>query len=264
VGFSALEYFPRGFAVLAMYIAAFRGRRHPARRISPYETSIFRAVMLLHLLYLVLPDVLNDWHYCSARPLVMGAYMLPLVITLPERMKKQTGIALAGFLLTVSVFAIQYRAAVHLSAQIADVVKVGSFIPRGSKVLPICGYDTHLPNTFLHAWAYLVESRNIVTPRHSAGGKPKTGGSRFRAISYRPGVLDENGAMPWVNESELHDACSVSTEQCRETMDRLLPVFKKYDRLLVVKPSEILASVAKSKLVLEQQVGEAFLFSARD
>ncbi|MBN2241350.1 MAG: hypothetical protein JW793_01575 [Acidobacteria bacterium] len=261
VGFSAMEYLPRGIAVLAMYFAALYGRRSRPRKTPPYETSLLRAVVLLHLLYLLLPDVMNDWHYCSARPLVMGAYMLPAVLVLPEGMKKRMGIALAGFLLTLSVFVIQYREAARLSGGIAEVVKVGGFIPRGSKVLPLCGYDTHLPNTFLHAWAYLVVSRDIVTPRHSAAGKPNTGGSRFRAIAYRPGVLDENGTMPWVDEYELRGGCAASLQRCGETVDRLLPVFRKYDRLLMVRPSRLLVSVARSKLTLERQEGDAFLFS---
>jgi hypothetical protein len=263
VGFSFMEYFPRGITLLVLYVLAFRGCLNIFRRSASFENSLCYAVILLHLLYLALPAVWSDWYYCSARSLVIGTYLLPLVIVLPKCLERQPVTALAALLLTITVFGIQYQQGTRFSSQIGNILSLSNSVPRGSKVLPICGFETDLANPLHHGWAYLVPKQDILTPYYSAAGKPGTGGSRFRALAYRPGVLDENGSLPWIDEGKIRSECSVSFEHCRQTMDSLAPIFQKYDRILLILPSERLLAAAQTRLILEQKAGEMFLFRVR-
>jgi hypothetical protein len=272
VGISAQEYLPRGVALLVMYILCISAFHADAARCPRFRTWRFilsfegrwcRAVILLHLLYLALPAVLDDWYFCSARALIIGTFLLPLAIEtqeVPDRLLRR--LPVFCFLLTVVILGVQYRQAVRFSSTVGNVVAVGSQTPRGSRLLPVCGYDAAgLPNPLHHAWAYLVLSCDIITPYHTAGGKPATGGSRFRMLSYRPGVLEGTGAMPWLDEEEIRKDCAVSGKSCRQTLDRLEPVFRKYDRLLLIRPSKRLLAAMRVKCKIEQQAGDVFLLS---
>lgn len=261
-GFSFLEYFPRGAALLFLYAAAFLGCRGILRQGSAFQTSACRAVLLFHFLYLVLPAVWDGWYYCSARSLIIGAYLLPLVMKTPESRKMRAWSAAAALLLAVAVFCIQVPQARGFSSEIDDIADIGNSVPRGSRLLPICGYGSDLPNPLHHAWAVLVPGREVVSPYHSAAGKPGTGGGRFRALAYLPGVLDPSGPLPWIDEGEVRDACIDSPERCRETVDRLMPVFRKYDYILLLRPPEPLRAIARSEFVLERKSGEAYLLRA--
>ncbi|MEJ2246916.1 MAG: hypothetical protein P8Y80_12690 [Acidobacteriota bacterium] len=263
VGFSFMEYFPRGVTLLVLYVLTFRGCRRIFQRSASFGTSLCYAVILLHLLYLALPAVWSDWYYCSARSLVIGAYLLPFVIVLPKCLERQPLTALAALLLTIAVFGLQYHQGTRFSSQIENILNISKSLPRGSKVLPICGFETDLPNPLHHAWAYLVPERDILTPYYSAAGKPGTGGSRVRALAYRPGVLDENGSLPWIDEEKVRSECSISFEQCQQTMDSLDSIFQKYDRILLILPSERLLAAAKPRLNLEREAGEMYLFRVK-
>lgn len=213
------------------------------------------------LLYFILPFVLFDWWFCSARALILGVYLLPCAVVLPKGLDRPMRMALAGFVLVMAVFTIQYRQISKFSPEIENIVRIGESVPAGSRVLPICGYSAGFANPLHHAWAYLVLSRDIVSPYYSAAGKPKTGGGRFRALRYRPGVLEASGSLPWIDESEVRRECSVSDEHCNLTVERLMPIFGKYDRLLLVHPSGRLLDVIQSRLKLQRREGNIYLFS---
>jgi hypothetical protein len=46
-------------------------------------------------------------------------------------------------------------------------------------------------------------------------------------------------------------------------MDSLAPIFQKYDRILLILPSERLLAAAQTRLILEQKAGEMFLFRVK-
>jgi hypothetical protein len=275
VAYSAWELIPRGLAVMILlggWAAHFR--RTPLWGDGP-ECAVSRLVAVFLGLFAIAPGVIADWYYFSARFLFIAFAVLPAAVDLPKRIARF--VPLIATTLTAAVIAIAVVNLVQFDAKVQEVRAAGDDLPRGSRLIAIDFGGRRLsladaPEPLAHAWAHLVVDRDIVSGQLFAAGKPKMGGERFRMLSLRPEVLQqETGALPWPGFENAHALgrhCDPpATSDCRGRLlalrDRLSAVMGRYDFILLIAPPEIARTILAEGLSLRRHVGEAWLFATR-
>jgi hypothetical protein len=185
------------------------------------------------------------------------------------------GPALAG-----AVLAIQWPFIHRASLQMQDVVDVGASLPRGAKLLPMDFNGNVLgPQPTIDAWAALVVEHDAVASQIFAAGRPGMGGERFRALTFRPGVIDTaTGTLPWSGFEMWSDVwracadprsavrwfvhvdvnCADSLAARRRTTEE---VIDRYDYVLMLGPAEDGQELLASHLRLVRHIGSAWMYA---
>jgi hypothetical protein len=275
VAYSGWELIPRGLAVMLLlggWAAQFR--RTPLWGGGP-ECATFRLVAVFLGLYAIAPGEISDWYYFSVRFLLIAIVVLPAAVDLPKRITRF--VPIIATTLTAAVIAIAVVSLVRLDAKVQEVRDAGADLPRGSRLISINFGErgpglVEAPQPLAHAWAHLVVDRDIVSGQLFAAGKPQMGGERFRMLSMRPEVLQQDtGALPWPgfeNAYALGRSCDPpATSDCRSRLlamrDSLNAVVGRYDFILMIAPPEIARTILTEGLSLRRRVGDAWIFPTR-
>jgi hypothetical protein len=269
VAYSPWEIAPRAVAIA---IAAwFAARDVRARSIfdSSAESSVARLVVALLLLFVVTPDVLSGWYYCSRRFLVFAMFLLPAVAELPVGVTRRLPALAAA--LTALTLAAGLPSMRRASRQMQDVLDVGRFMARGSKFIPMV-FTTPLfgPNPIGNSWALLIVDRDAIAPQLFAAGNPRMGGERLRPLHFAPGILDiATGRLPWPGTETWETvvrACDDSSsrgcvEKLSERKAAVDSVVARYDYVLMMDPPTYAREELAFGLTLRAHVGSAWLYA---
>ncbi|HEY3819084.1 MAG TPA: hypothetical protein VGL81_18070 [Polyangiaceae bacterium] len=277
IGYSPFELVPRIAALALIVPFVYRSlRAHAPWRAGP-EAAVGRLVVALVVLYCVMPGTLADWYYCSARFLVYAWLLLPVAAELPARIVRR--LPVVGPVLAGAVLAIQWPVIHRDSRQMQDVLDVGSSLPRGARLVPLAFELSVLgPQPVGAAWGELVVGRDAVVSQLFASGRPRMGGERFRTLTFRPGVLDEeSGTLPW-SGAEMSDvwrpcadprsperwfvhvdgSCADALAARKRELDE---VIDRYDYVLMLGPSRYGQELMASRLHLVRESGSARMYA---
>jgi hypothetical protein len=278
IGYTPFELVPRIAALLLMFRYAYRAMRASPPLRAGAEAAVGRAVLALLGLYCVLPGTLAGWNYCSARFLLYGWLLLPVAADFPARMGRR--LLVLGPMLAGAALAIQWPFIHRASRQMDDVVDVGASLPRGAKLLPM-DFNVGVlgPQPTIDAWGVLVVEHDAVASQIFAAGRPRMGGERFRTLTFRPGVLDEEaGTLPWSGFemwSDVWRACADPRSplrwfvhvdvNCDDSLaarkKALEEVIDRYDYVLMLAPPAYGQELIASRLRLVSHVGSAWMYS---
>jgi hypothetical protein len=278
IGYTPFELIPRIAALLLMLRYLARALRASPPYAEGAEAAVGRLVLAFLVLYCVLPGTLAGWKYCSARFLLYGWLLLPVAADFPPRLGRRLlaiGPALAGVAL-----AIQWPFIHRASRQMEDVLDVGASLPRGAKVLPMDFNENVLgPQPTIDAWGELMVAHDAVASQIFAAGRPGMGGERFRALTFRPGVIDAaTGTLPWSGFemwSDVWRACAdprsparwfvhvdVSCDDSLSARKQALrEVIDRYDYVLMLGPARHGQELMASHLRLVSHIGSAWMYA---
>jgi hypothetical protein len=263
---------PRGATLLLLFAFAARSLRRTAIGDPNATSAVGRVAVVFFCLYMLAPKVLADWYYCSARFLLFATFLLPALVEVPSRYASR--VPALGAVLALCVVACDLPQLSRLSRQLQDVIDVGAELPPGAKIIAMDFADRRWgaidkPQPLAHAWELLVTTRNAVGSQLPAAGKPRTGGERFRMLSFRPGVLDvTTGTLPWSSYEGAYDVvrpCQEGTrEACRSALaarkNILDKVRDRYEYVLMLSPPALVRELLAEGLTLRRQVGMAWLY----
>jgi hypothetical protein len=278
IGYTPFELVPRIAALLLMFRYLVRAIRASPPLAAGAEAAVGRLVSAFLVLYCVLPGTLAGWKYCSARFLLYGCLLLPVAAEFPARVGRRL-IAL-GPALAAMVLAVQLPFIHRASRQMQDVLDVGVSLPRGAKLLPMDFNPNILgPQPTIDAWGELVVEHDAVVSQLFAAGRPGMGGERFRALTFRPGVIDEaTGTIPWSGFemwSDVWRACADPRSPVRwfvhvdvNCVDSLAArkrameeVIDRYDYVLMLAPPGYAQELTASHLRLVSHIGSAWMYA---
>jgi hypothetical protein len=205
---------------------------------------------------------------------LLATFLLPALADIPDRLSRW--VPWLGTALVLCVIASELPQLLRLSRQMDDVIEVGAELPRGAKLIPMDfmdrGWGTiDKPQPLAHAWARLVETRDVVAADLFAAGKPRMGGDHFRMLSFRPQVLDvATGTLPWPSSEGVHALarqCQDRTsESCRIALSRrresLAAVIDRYQYVLLLSPPDYVREALAEHLTFRKEVGVAWLYEA--
>jgi hypothetical protein len=115
----------------------------------------------------------------------------------------------------------------------------------------------------------LVLDHDAIAAQFFAAGRPRMGGDRFRTLTFRPGVLAPDGALPWSSNegaSEIVRACRDDvTMRCVAAVEvrkhALDGVADRYDDVLMIEPPEFARTALSDGFTLLRHVGVAWMYA---
>ena len=277
LAYTPLELVPRLVALGLLVRFAYLG----IRRCSPFgptaEGAVARVVLCLVLLYCVTPAAFQGWFYSSTRFLLFASLLLPAVAEIPARIGRR--LLVLAPVLTAAVVAVQWPNIRSTSQEMQDILDVGASIPRGARLVPM-DFTARLlgPQPLAQAWAELVVERDAMASQLFAAGKPRMGGERFRTLTFRPGVLDEDsGSLPWSTYETWYDVvrkcssgpllawlafgasgdCAALLAERKATLDAVLD---RYDYVLMLDPPDYARDLIAARIELVDRRGVASMY----
>jgi hypothetical protein len=278
IAYTPFELLPRVVALLLLFRFGYRAIRACPPHGAGAEAGVGRLVLAFLVLYCIMPGTFAGWCYCSARFLLYAWLLLPAAAEFPPRTRRR--LLMLGPALTGAVLAIQWPSIHRASQQMQDVLEVGASLPRGAKLIPMHVERNVLgPQPTGASWAELVVERDAVASQLFAAGRPRMGGERFRALTFRPGVLDAaTGTLPWSGFemwSDVWRPCADSRSpvrwfvhvdgRCGDALaarkHELDEVIDRYDYVLMAGPPTYGQELLASHLRLVSHIGSAWMYA---
>lgn len=264
IAFDRLEFLIRLPVLVVLLWAATQSIRRVGIRGQGRDQCLNRVFVVFLIAYFLVPN----FPALGFLPTRIGFFLLmvAVLLPLPARVTRRPRLLCWSVALAcIAAAAVQYRGASRLSEDVSEVVAAGQVIPRGATVLPLRfeGQDHGARvGATLHAWGYLVQQRDIVTPYLFANGSGMSiAGGGWRPVTYSQPFGPE--FLPYVQESLPETWVKygrfISGSAVRLMKELMLETMAGYDRVILLSPPEEFVEEALQTMEAESHVGDVWV-----